>query len=111
MYTKRKEPETGGETALRIIVNIGIIGFMFFALAHAYWIPQPCGAIDKEFFYCNFHPIKTIDIIGTILFCLGCIGLSGVWVYFTGYLDEGEGRPLFWASGIAAIGGSLLTLL
>lgn len=111
MFFKKQEPETGGEKFLRWFVHLGVLAILVVALLFAYVWEQPCGAIDKEFFYCNFHPTTGWDIAGTILFILGGIGLSGIWVLVTGTIDQEEGKPLMWGSFIAALGGGLLTLL
>lgn len=92
------------ETILRWAVHLGVIVIAIVVTLFAFVFKQPCD-IDKIYLYCRVHPTTGFDIAGIILFYAGCFGLSGLWMFFTGDIDQSPGRTVAWISLVLGIAG------
>lgn len=100
--------EKRGEMYFRWFVHIaGGIGFPLLFILYGFVFKQTCD-MDKIYLWCRVHPFTTLDLIGTILFFAGCVGLSGIWFLFTGDLDENPGRGIMIGSFVTALLGAML---
>lgn len=88
---------------------MAICFFLFFYYGFA--AEQPCD-LDKQYLWCHLHPLKTMAVIGIILFIGGCLAFGQAWTYLWPDMDDEQpGKTIVLTGFLAAAAGFILIWL
>ena len=77
--------------------------FLFFY--YGFGAEQPCD-LDKQYLWCHLHPLKTLAVVGIVLFIGGVLAFCQAWTYlFPDMDDEQPGKTIVLTGFVAAVIG------